>query len=31
SLKVRMVMQQIGMVVLLLFMVFVIFNDILKL
>jgi regulator of sigma E protease len=31
SLKVRMVMQQIGMVVLLAFMVFVIFNDILKL
>jgi len=31
SLKVRMVMQQIGMVILLLFMVFVIFNDFLKL
>ena len=31
SLKVRMVMQQIGMVLLLAFMVFVIFNDILKL
>ena len=31
SLKVRMVMQQVGMVVLLAFMVFVIFNDILKL
>ncbi|NNE71117.1 MAG: RIP metalloprotease RseP [Rhodothermales bacterium] len=31
SLKVRMVMQQIGMVLLLVFMVFVIFNDILKL
>lgn len=31
SLKVRMVMQQVGMVLLLVFMVFVIFNDILKL
>jgi len=31
SLKVRMALQQVGMIVLLLFMVFVIFNDILKL
>lgn len=31
SLKVRMVLQQIGMVILLIFMVFVIFNDFLKL
>jgi regulator of sigma E protease len=31
SLKVRMALQQVGMVILLAFMVFVIFNDILKL
>ncbi len=31
SLKIRMALQQVGMVILLLFMVFVIFNDILKL
>ncbi|MDA0378982.1 MAG: site-2 protease family protein, partial [Bacteroidetes bacterium] len=31
SLKIRMALQQVGMVILLAFMVFVIFNDILKL